>query len=125
VAALREKLQARIQPFLEPGEQVQQVFVAQSGPNPNLMFLTYLVMFFNKYWVVAVTDRAVLLLRASRWQPAAPKELAARLPRQTQIGPVSGALWSRTSLPGDKPIWVHRRFYGDVRAADGPIGFTT
>jgi hypothetical protein len=37
--ALRDKLKERVQPLLEPDEEVQQVFLAQSGPNPNLMFL--------------------------------------------------------------------------------------
>ena len=32
--ALRDKLASRTQPFLEPGEQVTQIFAAQSGPNP-------------------------------------------------------------------------------------------
>lgn len=119
--SLREKLRERTEPFLEPGEQVQQVFLAQSGPNPNLIFLSYLVLFFSSFYVVAVTDRAVLLLRAGAFNQAKPKSLAQRLPRRTAIGPVSGALWSRTNLPGNK-TWVHRRFYDDVRAADGENG---
>ena len=118
MAALREKLRARVQPLLDPGEQIEQVFLAQSGPNPNLVFLTYLAVFFNRYRVVAVTDRSIVVLGASLWRPASPKGIGARLPRQLQLGPMSGALWSRTNLPGDKPTWVHRRFYRDVEAAD-------
>ena len=55
--AIREKLRERVQPFLEPGEQVQAVFPAQTGPNPNFMFLTWLVIFWTKYVVVAATDK--------------------------------------------------------------------
>ncbi len=119
--ALRDKLKERVQPFLEPGEQVQQVFLAQSGPNPNLVFLSYLVMFFSSYSVIAVTDRAVLVCKASLWGQAKPKSVTERLPRQTHIGPVEGGLWSRTNLPGGK-TWVHRRFYHDVQAADAAVG---
>ena len=115
--ALREKLRDRVQALLEPGEQIQEVFLAQSGPNPNLVLLTYLVYFFNKYYVVAATDRSIVLMRAPMMTPAKPKAVASRLPRATKIGPVSGALWAKTALP-DGPIWVHRRFYKDVAQAD-------
>lgn len=118
--ALRDKLKERVQPLLEPGEQIEQVFLAQSGPNPNLTFVTYLVMFMNKYFVVAVTDRAVVLCNAGMMTPSKPKAIAERLPRQTRIGPVAGTLWSRTNLPGGK-TWVHRRFYHDVEAADSAL----
>ena len=39
--ALRDKLVERVQPFLEPGEQVQAVFLAQTGPNPFLGGLSW------------------------------------------------------------------------------------
>lgn len=118
--ALRDKLRERVQPLLEPGEEIQQVFLAQSGPNPNLVFVTYLVTWFSKFWVVAVTDRAVVVCRASLFGPARPKAVAERLPRETKIGPVGGALWARTNLPGGK-TWVHRRFFHDVQAADAAV----
>jgi len=116
--ALRDKLKHRSQALLEPDEQVQQVFLAQAGPNPNLLFITSLISFLSSYRVVAVTDRAVVVLKAGMWRPSFPKEVLERLPRDTQIGPPSGALWSSTKLPGDKTTWVHRRFYKDVEAAD-------
>jgi hypothetical protein len=120
--ALRDKLRQRAQPMLEPGEGIQSVFLVQTGPNPNLLFLTYLISFFSTYKVVVVTDRAVVVLSASMWRPTFPKAVAERLPRQTQIGPTSGALWSKTGLPGEKTTWVHRRFYKDVQAADAALG---
>ncbi len=118
MAALRAKLRERVQPFLEPGEHVEQVFLAQTGPNPNLVFLTYLVLFFSKYRVIAVTDRSVVVLGAGVWRQSFPKGVIERLPRGTGLGPTSGALWSALNLPGDKKTWVHRRFYHDVEAAD-------
>lgn len=118
MTALREKLHKRVQPFLEPGERVEQVFLAQTGPNPNLAFVTYVMLFFNKYRVVAVTDRAVVVLGAGLWRQSFPKRAVERLPRDTQLGPTSGALWSQVNLPGAKKTWVHRCFYHDVEAAD-------
>jgi hypothetical protein len=115
--ALRDKLRDRVQPLLGQGENLQQVFLALSGPNPNLIFLSYLFLFFNKYKIVAVTDRGIVIFRAGIWRPAVPKSLQERLPRSTTLGPVSGAIWSSINLPG-KRTWVHRRFYNDVRAAD-------
>jgi hypothetical protein len=44
------------------------------------------------------------------------KEVLARLPRSTRIGPLSG-LWARIELNGERQ-WVHKRFHGDVAMAD-------
>jgi hypothetical protein len=119
--ALREKMTQRVAQYLEPGEQVQQIFPAQSGMNPNWRFLSAWLVLFNKYWVVAATDRAVLVFAASRWRGGKPKALATRLARQTQIGPTSGALFSPIDVGGVK-MYVHRRFYKDVQAADASAG---
>ncbi|MHB8456987.1 MAG: hypothetical protein ACYDBS_04775, partial [Acidimicrobiales bacterium] len=97
---------------------MQQVFLAQSGPNPNLLFISYVFMLFNKYRVIAVTDRAIVVLSASISRPSFPKEVLERLPRATLLGPTSGMLWSPIGVPGQRRTWVHRRFYGDVAAAD-------
>lgn len=118
---LRDKLRVRTEKMLEPGEQVEQVFLAQSGPDPNLVFLTYLVLFFSKFRVVAVTDRSIVVLSAGLWRQSFPKGVVERLPRSTRLGPPSGALWSRVNLPGTKKTWVHRRFYHDVEAADAAL----
>ncbi len=115
--ALRDRLAGWTQPFLEPGEQIQQVFRARSGPNPNLAFLTWLIYFFTTYEIVAVTDRAVVVLEGGRLTTK-PRRVFDRLPRQTRLGPPSGVLWSRLPFPGRKKHWVHRRFYRDVEAAD-------
>ena len=34
MASLREKLAERAGPYLQPGEQIQQVYMAQGGPSP-------------------------------------------------------------------------------------------
>jgi hypothetical protein len=117
--ALREKLAERTQPFLEPGEQIQQIFFGQSGPSPWFSLLTYLILFAVKYRIVAVTDRAIVVLN-SRKLKITPTAVISRLPRQTRIGPVSG-LWATTHFTGEK-MYVHKRFHKDVEAADAVLG---
>ncbi|HEY8524709.1 MAG TPA: hypothetical protein VIL48_07095 [Acidimicrobiales bacterium] len=120
--ALRDKLRDRMQPFLEPGEQVQHAFIVQTGPSPYWMLLTSLVMFTTKWYVVAVTDRAIVVARAPWWMASKPKQVVARLPRNTQLGPVSG-LWAGPLYltPDGKKSWVHKRFHKDVEAADAAL----
>lgn len=118
--ALRDKLIARAEPYLEPGETVRHAFMGQTGPNPWLGLISYWIMLFKgKYYVFAVTDRAVLVLRASRWIPSKVKNLEARLPRTTTIGPLSG-LWGESNALGQR-VWIHKRFHKDVEAADREI----
>ncbi|HEY4346848.1 MAG TPA: hypothetical protein VGM80_04605 [Gaiellaceae bacterium] len=118
--ALRDKLQDRVQPMLEPGEQIQAVFLCQSGPNPSFILLTYLFMFFSKYWVVAATDKRIAVFKASVMAPSKPKELAESLPRDSPLPDPSGAVFAGFDL-GGKRYWVHRRFWKDVRAAAAPV----
>ncbi|MEY2475979.1 MAG: hypothetical protein QOG87_1294 [Actinomycetota bacterium] len=119
--ALRDKLAERSRPYLEDGEQVEQVFLAQTGPTPWLMALigAIAMMFAVKRRIVVVTDRGIVLLRAGAWTGTSPKEFVGRLPRQTRIGPLSG-LWGKTELGGTK-MWVHKRFHKDVAAADARL----
>jgi hypothetical protein len=118
--ALRDKLRERSQPFLEPGEEIRHVFLAQAGPSPWLFALSLLFAFWMKYRIVVVTDRGVLLLSASPWVPTKPKELVARLPRSTTFGELSG-VWAKIQLQGEK-YYVHKRFHKDVQAADAEAG---
>jgi hypothetical protein len=122
--ALRDKLRDRAQPMLDPGEQIQSVFLAQSGPNPSFLFLTYLMMFFSKYWVVAVTDKRIAFLKASAMTPSKPKTLAESYPRDSKVSEPSGKLWTALELGGNR-YWVHRRFWNDLRAAATPPAETS
>lgn len=116
-AKIGARVRKKIKPKLESGESVQQVFLAQSGLNPKWLFPLALVMLFsNKYWVFAVTDRRILIFRASAWMPSAAKDLAATLPRSTRFGPVSG-LWGALDIGGTR-YWVHSNFHKYVWAAD-------
>ncbi|MBI2709263.1 MAG: hypothetical protein HYX34_06170 [Actinobacteria bacterium] len=120
--ALRDKLAERMQPYLEPGEQVRHVFTGQTGPSPWLGALSWLIVLFGaKYRIVAVTDRSITVVNASKLVPSKPKGDAAvaKLPRATPIGPVSG-LWGETRFLGER-LWVHKRFHKDIAAADAEL----
>jgi hypothetical protein len=116
--ALRDNLRNRIQPLLEPGEQIQTVFPAQSGMSPYFYFVTWLLAFLCKYVVIAATDRRIVVARASAWRPTYPKEILETHQRQTRIGLAGGGLWSKFELGGTR-YWVHRRFRKDAQAVDG------
>jgi hypothetical protein len=118
--ALREKLAERSAPFLEPGEQVRQVFLAQTGPSPMFALVSYwIVLATGQRVVVVVTDRAVLVLKAGKMSPSLPKAVLARLPRATSLGPVHG-LWGKVELDGQR-YWVPKRFHKDIEAADADL----
>jgi hypothetical protein len=115
--ALRDKIREKIEPQLEQGETLRQVFVAQTGPSPYWLFLTYLCFFWIKYSVFAVTDRRILVFQSN--SAFRVKELSGTLPRETRFGPVSG-LWTKIEISGTS-YWVHRRFQKDVKAADAAL----
>jgi hypothetical protein len=94
---------------------MQSVFLAQSGPSPFWSLLSYWVNIIgSNYVVIAVTDRAVVVLRAGRLMPAKPKAMKVRGPRQ-QFPPQSG-LWGQIQL--DVRYFVNRRFFSDLEAAN-------
>jgi hypothetical protein len=114
--ALRDKLAERATPYLEPGERIQSVFLAQSGPSPYWAILTFwIVILAAGYSTVVVTDRAIVVLRNGRLIGSKAKALRVRLPRNTPMGTPSG-LWGSITL--DRRYWVHKRFHSDVAAAD-------
>jgi hypothetical protein len=114
--ALRDKLAERVQPLLEPGEQVQEVALSQTGPSPYLAIVTYLVFFAVKRRIIVVTDRAIVIVKAGAWTGTSAKEVIARLPRGTRLGPLSG-LWAKAVINGEQQ-WIHKRFHGDIARAD-------
>ena len=118
--ALRDKLRERVAPGLEPGEQVQQVVMSQTGLSPWFIpaIGALIAAFVNKYWVVAVTDRNIVLMPASKLMPSKVKKGATpiRLPRSDRFD-VQGKLWGTSTLGGTKHF-INRRFFDDCKAAD-------
>ncbi|MGH8997974.1 MAG: hypothetical protein ACRDY7_01125 [Acidimicrobiia bacterium] len=119
--ALRDKLRERAQEFLEPGEQIQQVFPAQTG-NPLFVLIPILLLLKVRYRVVAVTDRAVVVLSAPWWWPYRVTGLVSRLERSTPLVLSPGNMgWGTVEL-GEVKLYVQKRFHEDVEAAAGGLG---
>ena len=118
-------LAERCAPLLPPGSQIRQAFICQAAPHPGFFLITYLTgltMFWIKYRCTAVTQDAIYVLESSKPSGGAkPTALVGTLPRQTQLGPVSGR-WGQVNLLGERH-WVHKRFHEDVMAADYEAGF--
>lgn len=117
--AIRDKLRRNAEPHLEAGEQIQSIFTAQTGPNPYLSILTYLVFFWIRFYAIAATDRRILVFRASALRPSNIKSLDETFPRETRLGDMKG-LWDKFELGGQR-YWVHKRFHKDVEAADAAL----
>lgn len=114
--ALRDKLRKRSQPFLEPGENIEVVLLAQTGPTPYLaglggiVILVLLLTGSVKYQTLLLTDRAVVVLKNNIW--GRPKEVVARVDRRTPMAPMEGKLWGKTTV-GTVRLNIHRRFFKD------------
>jgi hypothetical protein len=151
----RNELVERARPYLEPGEQIQAVFRAQNPSPyfwGVLIFVLVISTFITLHhvpavqsvtmavaavalWIVyfalfrvyhvVVTDRAIMVLDASRWAgiypPAMnwPTRLRLRRPRNFYFGGMSG-LFGKFVLDNTK-YWVHRRFHARVAAADAAL----
>ena len=113
-------------PLLPPGSQIRQAFICQTAPN-FLFFIvnwaTGLTMFWIKYRCVAVTKDAIYVMDSPKLSGGAkPTSIICILPRNTQLGPVSGQ-WGQINLLGER-YWVKKRFQAEVIAADTEAGFT-
>lgn len=91
-----ELITKRAAPHLEPGEQIQTGFIAQTG-----------------WWIFTVpvatfvaTDRAILIVNRDGVQ---------RLPRDLRFGEPTG-LYHRIEL--DRTYKVHRQYHAEIKAAD-------
>ena len=113
----REKLATRVQPFLESDERLLVAFPAQAGISPWMMGMGAIMLLFVKPRVVAITDKGIVVLTASKLS-GRPKTLLMRGP-YTSLGEPKG-LWYPFPL-GDK-TYVHKRFHKDVREANRVMG---
>lgn len=111
--ALRDKLRAEAERFLDPGERIDAVFGAQ-GVDPMWSILSpWFIVLRDAYRAVVVTDRRILVVRTSRWRWTKFRTLERTMPRATVLGEPTGLFW-RTEVFGER-LWIHRRFHGDVR----------
>lgn len=104
---VRDRITQKAARFLEPGEQIQVVFPAQTTSR----------VVGNRYRCVVVTDRRVLVLDSGRWSQSTPRSLLASLPRATRLGPATGHYWHTMTVGGETLI-VTRRFHKDIDEAD-------
>lgn len=124
--ASRDKLRDAAAPYLQPGERVDQVILAQANASPWL----YLGFAFGlvgvvaaaviKPLIIAVTDQSIIVLQGSRFRATRAKALLARLPRHTRLGPAPGRLWSKVEVAGQR-LWIPGRFRPEVEAADAAL----
>lgn len=117
--AIRDKIAANAQPFLEPGEQIQAAFAAQTFSQYWALLSWLIVLFKNSYRCVVVTDRRIAVFNTGKWAMGTPKTLLRSLPRATRIGPASG-LWWRSDTLGER-LYIHKRFHKDIAAADDAL----
>ncbi|MGI9006902.1 MAG: hypothetical protein ACR2FU_12040 [Streptosporangiaceae bacterium] len=115
--ALRDSMRNSAAPYLRPGEAVQVVFGAQTA-SQLLAAVTGVFLFLNlnRYRIVVVTSRRVLVLDSGKASMKTARGVVAELPRQTRLGPPSGL---RHVIPADgEKLHVHRRFFMDIETAD-------
>jgi hypothetical protein len=114
--AIRDKLRSNAAHLLQPGENVQTVFTAQTA-SPYWALLSYWVIVFkNAYRVVVVTDRRIIVCKSGRLSTTPVNDVVRELPRATRIGAPSG-VWFKCDSLGER-LYVHKRFHKDVVAAD-------
>jgi hypothetical protein len=117
--AIRDKLAQRSIRFLEPGEQVQAVFIGLTGPSPYWSFVSeWIIVLTRGYTTIAATDRAIVVLRNGWFLGTRPQSVIARHPRKPMDDP--SGLWFALWL-NDTRYWVSRRYHKDIRAANAAI----
>ncbi|MDQ6946704.1 MAG: hypothetical protein M3256_10655 [Actinomycetota bacterium] len=107
-----EHLRRITEPYLDADESVSYLFFGVRR------------YIWGNLWVVAVTDRSILIVEASPgtwiWQPLRP-EFAFRLPRSTRIGPRYGYMWY--IIDGERIAIGGKEAQRAIAAADAEIGF--
>jgi len=115
---MRDRIQEKAAPFLQPGEVIQHCFAAQAA-SPYWSLLSYwIIIVKNANRAVVATDRRIIVFQSSRMGFSNIKSVKRELPRSTRIGPVDAKLWAKVDSLGET-LYIHRRFFKDVEAADG------
>jgi hypothetical protein len=118
--ALRDSMRTSAAQYLQPGEQIQAVFGAQTA-SPLLAALTGVFVFLglNRYRMLVVTPTRIVILDTGKISMTNAKGVVMELPRSTRLGPCTG-VWHQIPA-GDELLRVHRRFFKDVDAADSAL----
>jgi hypothetical protein len=83
-------------PLLRPGEQVRAMLpFAQTGPVPWFFAITYLILFFIKYYAIVATDQRVLFLKRGKLAGKVHSTIVEEHP----LGQVTVAEWKAN------PVW--------------------
>lgn len=107
------KLRTEVQAFLEPGEQIEAVFLSQTGPSPRGVLSVGLTSNLMRYWVVVATDRNIVIC------PFGQKGHVSRLPREPlEVLEDKGRRWWFPVMIGDTRHWVSAEQYEIVAAAN-------
>jgi hypothetical protein len=144
--AARDRMQDAAGPLLEDDELIRRIFPAASGLNPlfgiiatlsgllltnanvsifygiGLVGIGLVLLAQSRNLVVAVTDRATVVMESGHFFPYRPKVVFVHLPVDVEIGPATGFLWKRMSGLSEgigSPTRVHMRFVKDALGADG------
>lgn len=126
--SFRDVMRDSVTPFLRPDETVQ-VVISALGNSPWTVMKAKLAEEFlrsgggdpyslNKWRIVAVTPQRILVLAAPNGRRAT--GVLTEMPRSTRLGPPTGFLTHRIPVEGGA-LWVIRRCWKDVRAADSLI----
>ena len=121
--AIRDTLRKNAAPLLAPGETLQAIFPAQTTSQYFSLLSFWIIIIRNSYRVIVVTDRRILVCGSGRFRVTPVKGVLRELPRSITIGPAH-TLWYRFDSLGEK-MYVNRRFFKDVEAADGASGYAT
>jgi hypothetical protein len=118
IADRNKKIYARVQKLLDPDEEIVTVFNVRRGRNPRGSQPPHLPIF------IAITNRNIVAI--SLWLfTARPYRVLRRLPYDTVLGPLDNKrIYSRINIhldDNDVPVWVHRRFYGQIEVHDSAV----
>ncbi len=118
--AIRDDLRANAQALLHPGETIQSIFPALTV-SPYFSLISYANIILRRaHRVVVVTDQRVLICTSGRFRMSPVRAVTNELPRRISVGPAHGLFWYKTDALGEA-LYVNRRFYKDVAAADGAM----
>lgn len=104
---------------LRPGETIQAVIPGQASFGHPVLIASLYGMWRRTSRLVVASDQRILIFR--RTASGALAELLAERPREIAIGPPHALfVFYRTNVLGER-LYIHRRWFKDVRAADAAI----